>query len=189
MALALFISIMEPTISTAQSINEKVFRLHILANSNSSLDQTIKLKVRDFVLIEMADMFKGNSLDENIKIANDNIDNITNSINNYLLENNFNYKASVSVCREYFKTRVYDDYTLPAGVYNSLKIELGKGEGHNWWCIIFPTVCLPACSQSIDEYLTEDEKELINSGYTPRFKIIEIYNRIINNDKNKSTYN
>ena len=162
--------------AAAEDISDKVLRLHILANSDSADDQNIKLQLRDYFLENSRDIFTGSNIDENIEIAGNNIDNIQKMCNDYLEK--FNQSANVTLTNEYFNTRVYDDFTLPAGNYNTIKIEIGEGKGHNWWCIVFPSVCLSSCSATMDEYLTDDELELINSGYSPKFKVIEIYEKI-----------
>ena len=178
MVFVIVFTIFEPLIVTSEDISQKVFRLHILANSDSTYDQDIKLKLKNYILIETKDLFSGKTLEENIEIAENNKEYIKEICNNFLSANDCPYKAFVFVCEEFFKTRVYDDFTLPGGVYNSLKIVLGNGEGHNWWCIVFPSVCLYSCSESINDYMTEEEMELINDSYTPKFKIIEIYENI-----------
>ena len=164
--------------ATAENISDKVLRLHILANSDSSEDQNIKLNLRDYFLENSKDIFTGNSIEENIEIAENNIESIQQMCNDYLMQ--YNQSATVTLTNEYFNTRVYDDFTLPAGNYNTIKIEIGEGSGHNWWCIVFPSVCLSSCSSTMDEYLTDDEFELVNSGYSPKFKIIEIYENFKN---------
>lgn len=180
MILTLSISFIQPIIATSEDISNKVLRLHILANSDSTEDQDLKLKVKNYFLEHTADLFVGETLEENIEIAKQNISYIEDLCNSCIKENGYDYKTKVTVDKEYFDTRVYDDFTLPAGIYNSIKIEIGQGNGHNWWCIVFPSVCLSACSESMNDYLTEDEMELINDGYTPKFKIVEIYEKIKN---------
>lgn len=180
MILTLVSSLIQPIIATSEDISNKVLRLHILANSNSTEDQDLKLRVKNYFLENTADLFVGETLDENIEIARENVDRIEELCNKCIKENGYNYSAKVIVDKEYFDTRVYDDFTLPAGIYNSIKIEIGQGSGHNWWCIVFPSVCLSACSESMSDYLTDEEMELINDGYTPKFKIVEIYEKIKN---------
>ncbi|MGN0533938.1 MAG: stage II sporulation protein R [Eubacterium sp.] len=183
MIITLTAGVFEPIINTSENISEKVLRLHILANSDSTEDQDLKLKVKNYFKENTADLFTGKTLEENIEIASGNIGYFEALCNSCITENGYSYKAKVSVLREYFDTRVYDDFTLPAGIYNSIKIELGEGNGHNWWCIIFPSVCLSSCTESMNDYLTDDEMKLINDGYTPKFKIIEIYEKIKNKIK------
>lgn len=177
MILTLTLSFVQPIIATSEEISNKVLRLHILANSDSAEDQDVKLKLKNYFLENTGDLFVGKTVEDNLEIAKENTDYIENLCNNFLSNNGYNYQTNVTVDREYFDTRVYDDFTLPAGTYHSVKIEIGEGRGHNWWCIVFPSVCLSACSTSMSDYLTDEEMELINDGYTPKFKIIEIYEK------------
>ena len=178
MIITLTVSFFQPIIATSENISDKILRLHIIANSDSTEDQDLKLKVKNYFLENTAELFVGQTLDENIEIAKENIDYIEKICNTCIEQNGFSYEAEVTVDREYFDTRVYDDFTLPAGVYNSIRITIGQGNGHNWWCIVFPSVCLSACSKSMDDYLTDEEMELVGDGYTPKFKVIEIYEKI-----------
>lgn len=185
MLLVLICGITKPLIESSESVAQKVFRLHITANSDSAYDQSLKLKVRDYLLIETQDLFTADNIDDNINIAKNNINYIKGICINCLRENGSSSDVKVDVEKEFFDTRVYDDFTLPAGVYNSLHITIGEGEGHNWWCIIFPQVCLSACSKSMSEYLSDEEMELVDAGYTPKFKIVEIYEKAKSKIKNK----
>lgn len=178
MSLVLFLGIAQPVVGavkTSEHISNKVFRLHILANSDSTKDQNIKLMLKNYILENTQDIIGGKTLDEAIENAKNNTKEITDMCNEYLKSKGFDYKVKVNVVKEYFKTRVYDDFTLPAGKYNSLKIEIGEGKGHNWWCIVFPSVCLSACTESMGDYLTDDEMSLVSNTYSPKFKIVEIY--------------
>lgn len=178
MSLVLFLGIAQPVVGavkTSEHISNKVFRLHILANSDSTDDQNIKLMLKNYILENTQDIIGGKTLDEAIENAKNNTKEITDMCNDYLKSKGFEYKVKVNVVKEYFKTRVYDDFTLPAGKYNSLKIEIGAGKGHNWWCIVFPSVCLSACTESMGDYLTDDEMNLVSNTYSPKFKIVEIY--------------
>ncbi len=178
MSLVLFLGIAQPVVGavkTSEHISNKVFRLHILANSDSTDDQNIKLMLKNYILENTQDIIGGKTLDEAIENAKNNTKEITDMCNDYLKSKGFDYKVKVNVVKEYFKTRVYDDFTLPAGKYNSLKIEIGEGKGHNWWCIVFPSVCLSACTESMGDYLTDDEMSLVSNTYSPKFKIVEIY--------------
>lgn len=173
-------AIITPSIKTSESINQKILRLHILANSDSSEDQSLKLMVRDYILSNTSDIFNGSTFEDNLRIASENTGLFEQLANDCLKKTGSDKTADVEVTKEFFNTRVYDDFILPAGNYNSLKITIGEGSGHNWWCIIFPSVCLSGCSQSMADYLSEDEMELISSEYTPKFKIVEIYEKLKN---------
>lgn len=179
----LIISLVKPiieTIDTSENISENVLRLHILANSDNTYDQDVKLKLKNYILENTSNIFTGKTAAENTKIARENAYIIDRLCDEFLKKQGVEYSATVKVLNEFFTTRVYDDFTLPAGNYDAIRIELGEGKGHNWWCIVFPSVCLSACSTSMEDYMTDEEMELIDSGYTPKFKIIEIYERIKN---------
>lgn len=181
LSLVLLAGVAQPiasAIKTSENISNKVFRLHILANSDTTEDQNIKLMLKNYILENTQELLGGKTLEETVKTARKNTRKIAELCNSYLASIGCNQKVNVSVVKEYFKTRVYDDFTLPAGKYDSLKIEIGEGKGHNWWCIIFPSVCLSACTKSIGEYLTEEEAELVSGGYTPKFKAVEIYEQL-----------
>lgn len=178
LTFTIILGIAQPVVAavkTSEDISNKVFRLHILANSNSTEDQNTKLMLKNFILENSKDVIGGKTLDEAISNAKNNHKEITEMCNEYLKSIGIDYKVVVSVVKEYFKTRVYDDFTLPAGKYNSLKIELGEAKGHNWWCIVFPSVCLSACTESMNDYLNEDEMKLVSNTYSPKFKVVEIY--------------
>ena len=178
LTFTIILGIAQPVVAavkTSEDISNKVFRLHILANSNSTEDQNTKLMLKNFILENSEDVIGGKTLDAAISNAKNNRKEITEMCNEYLKSIGIDYKVVVSVVKEYFKTRVYDDFTLPAGKYNSLKIELGEAKGHNWWCIVFPSVCLSACTESMNDYLSEDEMKLVSNTYSPKFKVVEIY--------------
>ena len=173
-----------PFIQTSERISEDVFRLHILANSDEESDQQLKLKVRDAVLEKGQEIFLNcSSLDEIISTCRDNIELFSDTAKECIVENGYDYGVNVYVDKEWFNTREYEEITLPSGIYNALKIEIGEAQGHNWWCVMFPAICLSAVSDSeINEILDDEEVDLINSNqkYEIRFKIVEIYERIKN---------
>lgn len=175
-------SYITPFVQTSESISDSVFRLHILANSNAEYDQALKLKVRDAVLENSSEMFMDcKSLDEIIKKCSDNIEVFQTTAEQCINENGYDYGVKVYVDKEYFNTREYETITLPSGVYNALKIEIGEAKGKNWWCVMFPAICLSGVSETeMNEYLTDDEAELINSNsdYEIRFKIVEVYEKL-----------
>lgn len=171
-----------PFIETSERISEDVFRLHILANSDAEYDQQLKLKVRDAVLEKGQEIFLNcSSLDEIISTCKENIDLFSATAEQCITDNGYDYGVNVYVDKEWFNTREYEEITLPSGIYNALKIEIGEADGHNWWCVMFPAICLSAVSDSeINEILDEEEVDLINSNqkYEIRFKIVEIYEKI-----------
>ena len=175
-------SYIAPFIETSENISDQVFRLHILANSDSAEDQQLKLKVRDEILKKGETVFvSSNSLEETIELCKDNIALFQQTAEQCLKDNGSDYEVKVYVDKEYFNTREYDEITLPSGIYNALKIEIGQGKGHNWWCVMFPAICLSSVTDDeLNKYLSEDEQKLVNSDskYEVRFKIVEIYEKV-----------
>lgn len=180
LAFCVAFSFVAPMIATGENISEKVFRLHILANSDSVEDQNLKLCVRDYVLEKGESIFTdADSLEEAINKANSHIDELEKYALEAVHKMGFDYPVSVKVDREYFDTRKYDGFYMPAGEYNCLKIIIGQGKGHNWWCVMYPSVCLSGCTDDLDKVLTDEEKEFITSSeFIPKFKIIEVYESI-----------
>ncbi len=174
------VSIVMPAVTMSEHISEQVFRMHILANSDSAADQEVKLRVRDELLEISEDLFCNcQSADEAVRISQANIDLFASSAEKTLRSRGFADEVTVSVTKEYFDTRFYDNFTLPAGVYHALKVEIGEAKGHNWWCVMFPSVCISGCTEDFDESLTPQEREMIESGrYAVRFKVVEIVEKI-----------
>lgn len=180
LASLIVITAITPVVSMSENISQKVFRLHILANSDEDYDQELKLKVRDKILSLSHDLYNDcHSVDDAVSTAKNNITLFRNEAQKVIAFYGYEYQAKVYVTREYFDTREYDDFVLPAGVYDSLKITIGEGKGHNWWCVMFPSVCITGCTDDFNETLTEDEIRLIKSNkFIPKFKIVEIYEKI-----------
>ena len=135
-----------------EDVQNEVLRLHIPANSDSPEDQAVKLEIRDMVLREfggcLADCSELSLAEEQAALL---IPDIERRCTEYLRENGFSYSAGAELVTMYFTTREYDSLILPAGEYRALRITLGSGEGHNWWCVIFPQLCLPAVSDKVPE--------------------------------------
>ncbi len=159
------------------------FRLRVIAASDSAADQELKLKVRDEILkATAADFAACENAKQAKSTAQKNIARTKALARRVIEENGFSYGCTARVKRQFFSTCDYGDFTLPAGEYESLVVTLGKGEGHNWWCVLFPGVCVPAAAgkQSF-EALFSDEAAAVACGqgnYTVRFKAAEIYEKI-----------
>lgn len=167
-------------IQTSESIADKVFRLHIIANSDKEEDQIIKLKIRDELLKVSAEWYTDcNNVHDAVTVSKAHLKDAEAVAQGVLNRNHYPYQATACVDKELFDTRHYEHYTLPSGIYHCLKIILGKGEGHNWWCVLFPSVCLSACSEDFNGVLTEEEQQMIDEDYTIKFKIIELYETYI----------
>ena len=169
-------------------IRANTIRLHVIANSDSPEDQDIKLKVRDALLDAGSNIFDGSVTPDNAqKKITDKINHLENTANSVLKKYNKNYHATVTLTTEYFDTRIYDDdITLPAGKYLALKVVLGEGDGKNWWCAMFPTLCLPATEKTDHNALkntySDTGKYIVENSdkYEIRFKIIEIIETLKN---------
>lgn len=163
-------------------ISEKMFRLHIIANSDSEEDQYLKIKIRDDIINYFSNKnFK--SLKDAQEYAFKNIDNIKKICKNRIEDEHFNYDVRIEICKNEFRNRKYDSLVIPAGTYESLRIIIGKGDGKNWWCVLFPQMCIPAaedCSVNPDYDLFDDERNIIENEekYKIEFKIIDIFQSI-----------
>lgn len=169
-----------------ESIREKMLRMHVIANSNTQEDQELKLKVRDAVLTAGKEVFDGSvtSTEAKAKIE-PHIEYLENVALKTIKSEGFDYNVQITVENEYFNTRTYDNkVTLPAGNYNAIKVIIGEGKGQNWWCVMFPPMCLPTsvAECEISDVLTEDETEIVTETekYKFRFKVLEIIEEIFN---------
>lgn len=160
-------------------ISKNVIRLHIKANSNSLADQKIKLAVRDKVVAFLSPALKNSkSILQSQYIIEENLSEIEKLANDCLKEYNTNYLAKANLLQKDFPTKSYKNITLPAGKYLSLCIDLGSSDGENWWCVMFPPLCLNDSTL----YLPEDsEKYLKQNLNSDSFAIIKT------NDENFTT--
>lgn len=171
----IFISAM-PTDADA-AIYEDTVRLHILANSDSEDDQALKIKLRDEILAaygKSLSVFE--SVDEAKASLSEKLYEIKEFADGKLRELGYDYTTDVTLSREWYDTRDYGEFSLPCGYYTSLRVIIGEGEGQNWWCIMFPPLCLDA-SVSTPKY-TEEEEILISKKYNVKFKLLELISEI-----------
>ena len=174
--------------ASAGTVKEDVVRLHILANSNSEKDQEVKLKVRDALLKTNASILSDDVTKENAKEHFENSKEILlRTAKETLKENGVNYNVKITLQEEYFETRYYGNLTFPAGQYTGLKVVLGEGKGKNWWCVMFPPLCIPAAdgietNENTADYLTQSGERIVNGGnkYIVKFKFLEIYEEFRN---------
>lgn len=170
-----------PFDAQCKSLEKDIFRLHILANSDLECDQELKLKVRDQVLKYTNDMYKGcNTKEDTLKTTKKNLVNILNVAQQQVYNLGYKYKVKGEITNMYFNTRQYGDYTIPSGFYDALRITIGKAEGHNWWCVMYPSFCLGESSDLENSNLTEQEKNLISDGekYKIKFQVVEWFEKI-----------
>ncbi len=166
-----------------QRLSGELIRLHVIANSDSQSDQDAKLKVRDSVLEVLTPALEGvTSISEAETVINSELVALCCSAKSSLLQSGKFYSARAELCREDYPTRNYDGFALPAGSYLSLKIILGEGRGHNWWCVVFPPLCMTSAEDE-DAFsgLSEESAQLIRSDsgeYRLKFRVIELYERL-----------
>ena len=173
-----------------EEIYDKVVRLHVLANSDSEEDQAIKLKVRDAILGVTVPLLENcQSKEEAVLLLEENQPLLLETAQTVLQENGFEDAVSIEMGLEDYPTRTYDSFCFPAGEYISMRVSLGEGEGQNWWCCLFPPLCLGAAT--VKEKEAEDA--CISVGFTPtqykvitesdkpvyraRFKILELFGK------------
>ncbi len=125
-------------------LQDNIVRLHVVANSDSKTDQEIKLIVKDAVAATVDQIQTGLTSKEEVLVALQESLPVVESVANEVLERlGVKDRAKVSLAKEKFDTRVYETFSLPAGVYDALRVEIGEGEGKNWWCVLFPSLCIP----------------------------------------------
>lgn len=178
--ISIFISSAAKLETTCDDIRSSVLRLHVIANSDSKADQELKLKVRDALLETGAELFSGSvDVSSAESIAESEISQLEEAATQVLQANGCNDSVHIEVGQSRFPTKTYGDITLPAGKYEAVRVIIGKGEGHNWWCVMFPPMCLPAAQgeTKLDDVLSSDGMKLVtsNSKYEIRFKLIEWY--------------
>ena len=168
---------------TSEEIRSDVLRLHVIANSDTSVDQNLKLRLRDYILQEGKDIFNGSVNVENaVEKIEPVLPELEKSAKAFVNQAGFDYDVKISLSNEYFTTRTYETVTLAAGKYLALRVVIGSGEGHNWWCVMFPPMCVPAADKKdeIENVFSEKEIKLVESKpkYEPRFKVVEIYEQL-----------
>ncbi len=176
--------------SISQGLGENIFRLHILANSDSEEDQTLKLKVRDTILEYMKTLTNDMSDKQAvIELSKKHLQDFKEIAEDVIRENGYDYSVNLEIGNFYFPTKYYGNISLPAGNYDALKIEIGEADGQNWWCSLFPPLCFVSVSSGVvdeegEEYLKEnlsdEEFEIISSSSSEiefKFKIVELMNK------------
>jgi len=163
-------------IKAAADICSSTLRLHIIANSNSTQDQNVKLAVRDEVLKSDQILFPDTSdFDKAVEITAERLEDIEDTVNSFLAGKNIGYRCRCSLEKFSFDTRQYQGFALPEGEYTALTVRLGEAEGENWWCVVYPALC----SRSCGEIALENSDDFIKTDrITPRFKVVEIFEDI-----------
>lgn len=181
-ASALTVTLCAVLQAQSQRMADKIIRLHVVANSDTSADQAVKLAVRDAVLREAGRVLNGAEDPKQAVAAQ--LPALEAAANAELQRQGSEDLARVSFRRELFPTREYDTFSLPAGVYDSLRVTIGQGEGHNWWCVIFPPLCAQAAglSEQAVQALSDDDVRLVTEsggGYVVRFRLLELWDALV----------
>lgn len=164
-----------------ESIPDKVFRLHILANSDSAEDQALKLRVRDRILEESAGLMDGVSTREEAEAAAaQSLPKLQAAAEDEIRQAGYAYPVQAEITRMYFPTRQYESVTLPAGEYDALRITIGEAKGKNWWCVLFPALCLPVAENGaqLSDVLSSSQLDVVQGNYEIRFKAVEWYEQL-----------
>ena len=175
--------------AVSADLSNAVFRLHVIANSDSNEDQSLKLKVRDSLLNYMNKICSNCSTkQEAISIAQSHKNEFQKIAEQTITDNGYNYDVNININNFYFPTKNYGDISLPAGLYDALKVEIGEAKGQNWWCVMFPSLCFIDISsgivdneakENLEENLNQEAYTVIsetkNTNIKFKFKLIEFF--------------
>ena len=170
-----------------RELSDSVIRLHVIANSDSERDQTLKLAVRDRVLARAETLYpEGATREEAGTALAAHLDELAAAGQQVVAEAGLDYPVSAQLTRSWFPTKEYGDFALPAGDYTALKVTIGAGEGQNWWCVAFPPLCLGAASETVDQatqagHFSGEQAALItreDPGYVLKFKSLELLGQL-----------
>lgn len=164
---------------TQEELAQSVFRFHVRANSDTEIDQNLKLEVRDGIILYMKkNMDEAGEAKETKEWARNHLHELENEAEEIMIKKGYAYQAKAKVGVEMFPEKTYGDLTFPAGEYESLSIELGKGEGQNWWCVLYPNLCFLNSVKAVvpeegkdmlEEELSQDAYNMVTTG--TNFKI------------------
>lgn len=186
--LYILISAQSYASAVSEDLSQAVFRLHVIANSDSDEDQSLKLKVRDNLLNYMNSISSNCSTKkEAMDLAQANIEVFQQIAQNTIFEFGYNYPVTIQLGNFYFPTKYYGDISLPSGFYDAIKVEIGEAKGKNWWCVMFPALCFIDINSGIvdDDAKESLEKNLETESYSIiskespelkfKFKIVEFF--------------
>ena len=177
--------------SVSNNLCESVFRLHVIANSDSENDQILKYNVRDNIIKYINKLCNNcNSKEDVINIVQNNIDEIKEIAQKTISDEGYDYNVNIKIGNFMFPTKNYGDISLPAGFYDALRIEIGSANGKNWWCVLYPSLCfvnvtsgiVPDDSkENLKNSLSDEEYNLVsnseNNQFKFKFKLIEFFNK------------
>lgn len=169
-------------------LNENLVRLHVVANSDSEEDQAVKLKIKDTIVEYLQPILQSiPTKEEAMQYIRENLATLEAFSNSVLERLGVQDQATVTLQPEAFSRRDYDTFSLPAGIYDALRIEIGEAEGKNWWCVVFPSLCLPATQSDMkDAAVSAGFSESLSntitnkSGYRVRFFLLDCLGRLEN---------
>lgn len=187
-----FISAISYVNAVSEDLSESVFRLHVIANSDSKDDQDLKYKVRDSILEYINELAVDcSSKDEVIALATEKQEALHDIAKKVIEENGYDYDVNISIGNFEFPTKTYGDISFPAGNYDALRVEIGEASGQNWWCVMFPPLCFvdvtsgvvpDESKETIKENLNDEEYDLISDTESPtikfKFSLIEFFKGI-----------
>ncbi len=182
------------TSAVSSDIASSVFRLHVIANSDSDEDQALKYIVRDNILKYMNSLIDTNvaSKEETVEVISNNLDNFRRIAQDTVYEEGYNYTVNVEIGNFAFPTKDYGDISLPSGYYDALRISIGNADGRNWWCVMFPPLCFVDVTSGIvpeeskttlEDTLSNEEYDLISGSsaqFEFKFKLVELFENIKN---------
>ena len=168
-------------------LSNSVLRLHVLANSDSPADQELKLKVRDRILEEAEALLpEGVTLAQAADVLENNLTRLAKAGAEVVAQEGYDYTVAAELAETWFPTKEYADFALPSGKYQALRVVIGDGDGQNWWCVVFPPLCLGSVSETTEEValeagLSEKQVSLItgeSEGYVVKFKALELWEKV-----------
>ncbi|WP_252231458.1 stage II sporulation protein R [Clostridium sp. ZBS15] len=169
-----------------EEVKNSLIRFHVIANSDTNEDQSLKLKVRDEVINYLYPYLnKSDSLEESREIIKNNVEEVRSIAKKVIKENNYAYDVNIELSRENFPEKSYGNIVLPQGNYEAFRIIIGSGQGRNWWCVMFPPLCFVDESKAKIEYeKTQNKiKEEINKKDSKdnikiKFKVVEVIDNL-----------
>ncbi len=166
--------------SECKEIRQSVLRMHVLANSDSEEDQALKLSVRDRLLAETEELFaSAKTKEEAENAAKEAIPMLEAAAKEEIQKQGYDYDVKIEIGKAWFDTREYGDITLPAGNYEAVNVYIGKAEGKNWWCVMFPQLCLPAAGgDELEAVLTEEQSNITKGDYEVEFYLVELFQKL-----------
>ena len=181
--IAAFLVSVIPFVNSCKELSDDVLRVHILANSDSAADQSLKLAVRDRVLDHCSAYFDDcGDKNEALALTRAHLGEIEQVAADEIRAHGFDYPVRAEVGQAYFNTRYYEEFTMPAGWYDALRLTIGDGGGQNWWCVMYPSLCVGAATKDkMREELNDGEYRVVTSDDLDfRFKLVEYWEDFMN---------